>query len=375
MAKNPSGKVIPVVIDGRLRLQFPRKWYGGNQKYLTLGLPDTDANRLHANRLAGDIEWAYLRGEFDPTLAAYKPKIYQPTFDTQITIAQLWREYCKYKSTSLKAASTYHLVQNIGVHIERCPHQEIDSALEIRAWLLEVTTSQMSRRVIQYLTAAVKWGVKYQLISRADNPFEGMTADIRDDRDRPLANAFTPDEKIVVLEAFENSRYYAYYLPLVRFWLLTGCRPSEGIGLEWVQVKDEFRSIMFDRSIVRVGGQVIKNQKSKTNRNRRFPVNEELGELLRSQSHTKVNRYSLVFPALGKESINYNNFCRRAWRETVTPAISRHTTPYSCRDTFITEQVASGIPLAVIAKWCDNSAQTIERLYLDPAAFDRIKPL
>ena len=375
MAKNPSGKVIPVVIDGRLKLQFPRKWYGGKQKYLTLGLPDTAPNRLYASTLAGKIELAYLTGDFDSTLAAYRPQIYEPILTAKMTIAELWREYCEYKSRSLKAKSIYYLKNTLGLHIFGCPYSDIDRALEIRAWLLDSTTPDMTRRVLQSLATAFQWGQKHQLISMVINPFVGMAEDIRVERADSTENAFTRDEKIAVLAAFADSRYYSHYLPLVRFWLLTGCRPSEGIGLEWVQVKDDFRAILFDRSIVRVRGKVVKNSKSKTNRSRKFPVNDELGELLRSQLHTRTNRNSLVFPALGREPINYTNFCCRAWNKTVTPAILRHTTPYSCRDTFISEQVAKGVPLAVVAKWCDNSARTIERLYLDPVAFDRIKPL
>ena len=375
MTKNPSGKVSLVSIDGRLKLQFPRRWYGGNQKYLSLGLPDTDVNRLHANSLACQIELAYLTGDFDPTLAAYKPKTYEPILTAKMTIAELWREYCDYKSRSLKAKSIYYLRNTLGLHIFGCPYSEVDRALEIRGWLLDSTTPDMTRRVLQALATAFTWGQKHQLISIPINPFAGMAEDIRIDRAESTANAFTRDEKITVLAAFADSRYYSHYLPLVRFWLLTGCRPSEGIGLEWVQVTDEFKMIVFDRSIVRVCGRVVKNLKSKTNRSRKFPINEELGELLRSQIHTRTNRNALVFPALGKESINYTNFCCRAWNKTVTPAILRHTTPYSCRDTFITEQVTNGVPLAVVAKWCDNSARTIERLYLDPAAFDQIKPL
>lgn len=375
MAKNPSGKVSLVSIDGRLKLQFPRKWYGGKQKYLALGLPDNDDNRLHAVGLAREIEWAYLKGEFDPSLAAYRPQIYAPVIDVKITISELWRKYCEYKSPSLKAKSIYYLKRTLGLHISRCPYHKVDQALEVREWLLDVTTADITRRVLQSLATAVTWGQKHQLIAISINPFIGMAEDIRVDQEESTANVLTEVEKAAAFQALQDSRYYGFYLPLVRFWFLTGCRPSEGIGLEWEQIRSDFSSIRFDRSIVRVQREVVRNHKSKTNRARNFPIGQELAEVLTSQIHTRTAPSSLVFPSPSGQSIDYANFRHRVWNKTVNSAISRHSTPYSCRDTFISEQVAKGVPIAFIAKWCDNSVRTIEKLYFDPSAFDRIKPL
>jgi hypothetical protein len=43
--KLSKGSVGVETFQGRLRLRLPRQLFGGKQKYLTLGLPDTDTNR------------------------------------------------------------------------------------------------------------------------------------------------------------------------------------------------------------------------------------------------------------------------------------------------------------------------------------------
>lgn len=373
MARNPNGSIALSVQDGRLRLQFPRSWFRSKQKYLSLGIPDTKDNRLHAENLAREIGWAYLKGEFDPTLETYKPKAYQPTVIAELTISQLWTRYCEYKSRSLKQASIHYLTTTLGRHIHNSPHQQISEALDLRGWVLGVTTPEMARRIVHSLATAVKWGVKHQLIS-AHNPFDGMAEDIRVKRSDSTANAFSSTEKQQCLTAFYASDRYSFYAPLVNFWFLCGCRPSEGIGLQWEQIAADYSKIRFDRSITHLDGKVTHNSQSKTNRSRWFPCNEELQQFLQQHQQRQLHR-SLVFPSRYSQPINYDNFSKRAWDKVVDPILQRNSTPYSCRDTFITEQISKGVPIGVIAKWVDNSVEMIERYYLDVSSIDHIKPL
>jgi integrase len=373
MARNPHGSIAISIQNERLRLQFPRSWFSGQQKYLSLGVSDTSDNRLHAKNLAREIEWAYSKGTFDPTLETYKPKAYNPETLAEMTISNLWEEYCGYKSRSLKPASIHYLVSTIGRHINECPHQQIAKALEIRAWLLGVTTPNMARRIIHSLTTAVTWGAKHQRIP-IHNPFLHMAGDIRIDHTDPSPNAFNLVEKERCLRAFYAHKDYSFYAPLVKFWFLCGCRPSEGIGLQWEQIATDYSKIRFDRSITHIDGKVIYNKQSKTNRSRWFPCNDELKQFL-IEHRTKQLHPSLVFPSKHHAPINYDNFSKRAWDKVIDPILQRASTPYSCRDTFITEQIAKGIPIGLIAKWVDNSTEMIERYYLDVSSIDHIKPL
>ena len=94
-------------------------------------------------------------------------------------------------------------------------------------------------------------------------------------------------------------------------------------------------------------------------------MNQELRGFLDSIKPEQYNPTDLVFPSPDGKPINYGNFSQRAWDSVVDPISKRNTTPYSCRDTFITEQVNKGVPPALVAKWCDTSVGMIERHYYD----------
>jgi inosine/xanthosine triphosphate pyrophosphatase family protein len=82
----------------------------------------------------------------------------------------------------------------------------------------------------------------------------------------------------------------------------------------------------------------------------------------------------LVFPSAKGKPINYNNFCNNAWNKLVDP-IKPDTTPYSCRDTFITTQILKGVPESVIARWCDTSVEMIQQHYADFLKMLSLRPI
>ena len=186
----------------------------------------------------------------------------------------------------------------------------------------------------------------------------------------PGADAFSTEIKEQILNSFLTSDHYEHYYPLVYFLFLTGCRPSEAIGLRFGDVAVDFSAVHFTGSIVRVKWKAVRMDRSKTNRVRSFPVNSELKDLLEACAKRGAGLDQLVFPSIGDPSIpiNYENFHNRAWAKIVTPIVNRRTTPYSCRDTFITEQIAAGFPISVIAKWVDNSPRMISDRYFDISA-------
>ena len=62
-----------------------------------------------------------------------------------------------------------------------------------------------------------------------------------------------------------------------------------------------------------------------------------------------------------------------SWRRMVCESVKK-STPYSCRDTFITEQLSKGVSSTIIAKWCDTSVKMIETHYFDSSVIN-ILPL
>jgi integrase len=98
---------------GRLRLSLPRQWYGGKQKYLSLGLSDTPENRAIANQRIAEIERDWKLDNFDPTLERYKNgergKANLSVIESlkpkqQISLAELCSQYFDYKSPPSSAS-------------------------------------------------------------------------------------------------------------------------------------------------------------------------------------------------------------------------------------------------------------------------------
>lgn len=373
MARN-SGSAQAQAYKGRVIIQLPRSWYGGKQKIFSLLLPESPENLAYGVQIAAQINSDYALKQFDHTLAKYKPKSLesQPEIPQFIPIAELWRQYCDYKAPQWKVKTKHYYLVSLGRHIHAMP-QDWRQPLTVRAWLLQSTSTGVAVRVLNSLQTVFSWAIRCRLVSEQRNPFERMGKDMGTTKRPAAANAFTTDEQERVINAFYSSQTWHYYGHFVEFLFLTGCRPSEAVGLNWEQIAPDFSSIKFDRSMVRIAGKVHTNKLSKTNRARVFPCGERLQALLAEVKGDAPGR-GLVFKCESGDSLSYENLQGNIWGDFVGGIIGRKSTPYSCRDTFITRQIALGKPPAVIAKWVDNSISMIEKKYLDIAAINDIKP-
>jgi integrase len=192
----------------------------------------------------------------------------------------------------------------------------------------------------------------------------------------PKPNAFTEMEREAILAAFRSDERkgmtYRHYAPFVEFLFLTGCRPSEAVGLQWQHIADDFSKIHFTGSIATY--RPIRIEGSKNNKKRWFPCSERLINLLRSIRPSGFSRDVPVFPSPKGKLITYNNFCNTPWNRVVDP-IKAGTTPYCCRDTFITLQIMKGTPVTAIAQWCDTSVEMIQKHYADHLKLLTLKPI
>lgn len=367
----PDGEASIVVRSGRLRLRMPRNAHSsGKQREIALNMADTPAGRTVAAQTLARIQLDIYNGKLDPTFAKYKRK----EIAEQHTVYDLWCQYIAYKQPTIKETTLHYYTEIIGDKLRDCP-QSVARALDVRHWLLQNTSQFYAARIIKHLCSAVEWGIRHEKIDLIKNPYAYMGAEIAPKSQPPGADAFTIEEKEAVLNAFLTSRHYDHYYPFVYFLFLTGCRPSEAIGLRWGDLSDDgdsYLSINFSGAIVQIKSRAVRTEKSKTNRIRKFPVNTELQDLIEAVWKDGYKPDRLIFPSResGDKPINYINFCHRAWNKIADPALGRHATPYSCRDTFITEQIAANIPLSVIAAWVDNSPHMISTRYFDVSAVD-----
>ncbi|BAB75202.1 MULTISPECIES: Arm DNA-binding domain-containing protein [Nostocaceae] len=386
--KVPKGNVSIIDSNGRLQLRFR---YGGKRYYLSLGLPDTKISRKAAEAKKNQIELDIASGNFDPTLDKYKPQSVLSTVEPDITpkftpkITELWESYINYKSSSLKETTKgYH--NSFTKLFQRLGNIPLPDALKVKAELERITTVGQTKRALIQLNAACNWAVKHKLID--SNPYVGMANEMPKYRYQlePKPNAFSEQEREKIIKAFKDHRgnwngrgytgiSYSHYASLVEFLFLTGCRPSEAIGLQWKHIAEDCGYIRFEESVTTSGNGIpTRVQGSKNNKKRQFPCSERLRNLLISIKPENPYLDDLVFPSPKGKVINYNNFCNNAWNRIVDQ-IKPNTTPYSCRDTFITIQILKGVSESVIGKWCDTSVEMIEKHYADYLKMLNLRPI
>jgi integrase len=370
--------VTVAVNDNRLRLKFaPKLFPDGKAKYLALGLDDTAVNYLTAGAKVLEIERDILQNTFDISLDKYRTKAKVAAIDLS-EIGQLWCEYLKYKQPSIKLSHYDYLANCLGKLVAANPYQKIADALSFRSWLLENTTIGQAKRALVYCNAATQWGIKNRLINFARSPYAGMSGDLPrhawEIEGKPNALSLGEIAKVRAAFASHEDVNIENYAMFVDFLFLTGCRPSEAIGLRVADISPDREYLTFSGAIVRIRGQAHRTQGSKNNKARQFPLNQELHKLLDEAIWNTMAVNDLVFTSISGKTIDYSYFCRKVWKPIVTPIINRESTPYSCRDSFISHQLGKNMPPSNICAWCDTSIPVIQKRYLDPKLARIVKP-
>jgi integrase len=300
--------------------------------------------------------------EFNPD------EFFNTGIDENITnLTELAELIYKDKERKLKPQS-FNKWQDRFNYLNECPYKDLRKPRLIYNWLdKRIKGRDTLKRTLQALST-------YASKHCEKDYFKGMANDVivkSNYKPRP----FTNFEKEILLSNLSIDTYKLESL-FIRFMLLTGCRPSEAVGFTYGQIKE--RHLLFDRSITEQEGKLYHNDETKTKRDRLFPLYNELNELL-NEIYLRANEgilstntpENLVFSVNGKNPIRMSNFRHRVWNR-VAPEDS---SPYNCRDTFITEQLMKGVSATIIANWCGNSTEIIEKHYMGRAMLSNIIPL
>ncbi|PIG90809.1 tyrosine-type recombinase/integrase [Gloeocapsopsis sp. IPPAS B-1203] len=378
--KERIGRVTIERFKDYIRLRWT---YKGKTHCITIG-SDCRASIQAARAKAGRINDDLTFDRFDSTLAAYKAEkspalsiVNKSSPVTHTSIREIWNLFLDDKLPQCKQ-KTQDEYRNFTRIFDKVGKSLSIDPIATKKALLDCTTQDQARRSLQYLSAACKWGIKRQLIQF--DPFDGLAAEMpkRKSYTDPQPDAFTDDERDRVIEAFKTDTRpginYRHYAPIVEFWFFTGCRPSEAIGLKWNCVSDDCSKITFIGSIQTVRGRQVWVEGSKNNKTRTIAVSRKVQSLLLSIKPEIDNPDSYVFPSPKGKAINYPNFLSKIWGKIVDP-IKPNTTPYNCRDTFITNQLLNGVATSVIAKWCDTSTQMIDKNYADKLKLSQLRPV
>jgi len=403
-----AGTVTVAVDKGCLRLQFPstvsKKIWNVRQKYLALGLSNTPENRAMALQLASKAQIDILSGNPDITLERYKPfaleKISKQVKPKILNLLDLYAEFIEsvikprvdqvtftsqYRGTYLKILSS-------------CASTDIVAdSTKIFDKLKAVTTPHQARRVLDVLYNLLEWCKRREIVKKDTyNPYKSYKQDVpgKSKQVRPKhvieqdlvedddCRGYSPKEAEYIIEAFSSrGRTPGLYYLLVLFLFLTGCRPSEAVGLQWGDINEDCSVITF----CHVYCMKTKEEKGlKTKRSgkvkRNFPCGKRLQALLKEMWEKQGNPHpkSKVFLSYKGKPVFWSSFydCWTGHRHKSRDShgvieilgregkVRHYLKPYSTRHSFITWQLANGMTPANVAKLVGNTPEMIYKYYV-----------
>ncbi|MBD2256902.1 site-specific integrase [Pseudanabaena sp. FACHB-2040] len=378
--KASKGSVQVINSNGRLQLRFR---YGEKRHYLSLGLPDTKINRKAAKAKARQIELDIVSGNFDATLAKYKPQTALSTALPDITpkvtpeplLVDLWEKFIEFKRPQCSENTMKYTYGVYTGYIKKLPSHELSDAARIRDYILKTIPLNSAKRFITRLSACCDLAVKAGSI--AQNPFLGMATEIKSpkaSRGEGFSDIspFSIEERDAILKAIETDQFcphksafkHSRYAPLITFLFSTGCRPSEAVALQWKHVAEDCSQVVFEQALIGTDSGRKVRKGLKTQERRRFPCNEKLRNLLRSIKPENVNGEDLVFPSPEGKPIDFNNFRNRTWKAVLKGLGIEYRKVYQTRHTFITHALETGkLDAKDVARLVGNSPEVIYQHY------------
>jgi len=353
--KSAKGTVVVQVFRDRLRLCWT---FEGNRLYLYLGLPDSAANRKVAEMRARQIELDIASGNFDRTLAKYKPQSQRVT----LTVCDLFQRFTDWKSKRVdpRTLEKYRALQgHLFKHFGQRAAGEVGEAQaeKFREWLGDKLELGTLKEWLGLLRAAWDWAIKQKVL--LENPWGDVAKSIKvPPKQKP--KPFSGDEIERILEGFRTGDY-AHYADFVEFLLGTGCRTGEAIALQWQHLSDDCSAVWIGESMSRGG----RRKATKTNKARIFGLSPRLQQMLQARKPANCKPDDLVFPAPKGGAIDDHNFRNRAWAKVLEQAGVEYRKPYITRSTFESQAIIEhGMNPAIVADITGHDPKTLFKHYL-----------
>jgi integrase len=359
------------------------------QKYISTGLPDTAANRRAVKAgLAAEIERNLGLGTIDAWLAAREAKkqeaIEVSPVTLKVTLTELWKRYTDWavKAKGISESTKQRDYGKIEKRLTKMPTKLDcpDKGIEIRDYLLDAFSSEVTRRTLVQLNACCNWAYKSGLIE--SNTFEGLSKDIKKTTRNTSRKAFSVAEQDVIIEAFESNRFcdkfsptlHSFYTNWVRLLFMTGARPEELAALTWGKIDDEYKTVLIDCALPSDTG--IEGQTKTKASKRVFRCYASLEALLRAMHDEAKLRGrggkddKLISGAKGAR-FDSHNFSNRVWQTVVKGLVKegkvkQYLPQYNCRHTLMTLLMDAGVGAKDIAIQLGTSPEIIYKHYGEP---------
>jgi integrase len=362
-------KINIELVNGKIRLRWTFK---GERLSLSIG-NSSEENLEIAKAKAYQINSDIVLERFNPD--DYRKKkiiVPQPSVKSEIRLIDLWEIFLKEMISSGLKDTTIAVYLELDRIIQKLGDGLSYDAFDVKERLQKITSVGQTKAVLRKLSSCCEHGIKRKLVK--ENNFKDVWEYLPD---TPLKEAycFSDGELKLILDNFAVHSGHKTYHDLIVFLLNTGCRPSEGLGVRWGDLNDDLTEITFRGSPQRIDGQGIKWMEGSKNfkkgrrckaKTRTIPLNKTLRLNLEQRAMKGgFEAKDLIFPNSVNKFIDYSNFSK-VWEECVQSLEGFcDRIIYNCRDTFITKQLIAGVPIAIIAAWCDNSPSVIEARYAD----------
>ncbi|MFB2970426.1 tyrosine-type recombinase/integrase [Aerosakkonema sp. BLCC-F183] len=346
--RNRKGTVAVQSFKGVLRLVWT---YQGKQHYLYCGLADTPLNRIVAEGKAKAIEGDLATGNFDPTLAKYKPER-----QNQISVVELFEKFMERRSRQIYDRS---LAKYKGLLGKLQNHFGNKAAIGIGEKEAEKFIHKLATKIaaitlrerIALLRACWNWGIKQKLVT--ENPWLEVKVKVPP-KQKP--KPFTKDEILKIVEGFQECQ--PHYTDFVSFLFGTGCRTGEAIALQWKHISDDCSQVWIGESLSRG----IRKE-TKTGRDRTVNLTLHLQQLLLTRRPVNFNPDDLVFMAPQGGAIDDHNFRNRAWKPILTELGISYRKPYTTRHTLISHALERKVNPVEVAEMTGHDVQTLFEHY------------
>ncbi|MFB2980054.1 tyrosine-type recombinase/integrase [Microseira sp. BLCC-F43] len=351
MARTPKGGVTVEEFKGRLRLYWS---WEGKRFFLYVGLPDTQANRKAARIKADKNELDIVSGNFDPSLAKYKPERQQA-----IALLSLWDKFVDYKQRQVQSA-TLEKYRGLRGHLESYFKSKSAQAvtetvgLNFRDWLLEKLEPITVRERLVMLSACWQWGIKKKLVQ--ENPWAEIKVSVSP-KQKP--NPFTLEEINNIINKFRTAPRLLHYADYVEFKFGVGLRTGESAALQWKHCSKNCSSIWIGESISRGNRKATKNNKART-----IFLTPRLQQLLQNRKNANnATADVIIFTSMEGNLIDSKNFCRRYWKPALEELGIDYRRPYTTRHTLISHGLETGMNAVAIASLTGHDVRTLYESY------------
>jgi integrase len=361
----------------KLSLRFRVRGFS-RQFYISTGLKDNKNNRDIVRSRIEIIQRDIALNRFDNSLETYKFRNYTSVDKTTATLSldKAWRDFVEFQSQHLEQSTLQADYKTITKIINDLPTQSLADAAKIRSLLLNKYAYHTAYKTLKALYRCCKWAIDSNLIKT--NPFE--STQIPKPKKRSNENsteAFTLEQRDLIITAFENHPKFCYYTNLIKFLFWTGCRPGEAFALTWGDISDDCCRISIDKAYAS-NVRLLKGTKNGKRRIFSCQQGSKLQSLLLDMKQRSVPE-KLVFPS---KSNNYLSIqlLDTAWRGqyskkhyypgVVTELSEQGLVPYkkiyTTRHTFATWAIASGVSPEKVAYWLGDDIKTVLTYYCHP---------